>query len=103
MRSSFAVGVDRVKAEPSLIQGLGRIGIVTHQACMSTDGVPTCDVVSEQNKTKRCLSVLHPPLCLFFKIYGATKAVDGSKVVAVFGPQHGFGQTEQDNMKVRFT
>ena len=68
-------GIDRVLNEPHLLNGLGRIGLVTNQACTTQDFQPTANVV------------VH-----------ALKKCTGSSLSCVFGPQHGYGQTEQDNM-----
>ncbi|NBO39347.1 DUF1343 domain-containing protein [bacterium] len=67
--------VDRILQEPHLLNNMGRIGLVTNQACTSQDFRPTVDVIVDalrQNQT--------------------------SSLACVFGPQHGYGQTEQDNM-----
>lgn len=68
-------GIDRIAQRPELVAHLGRIGIVTNQACATSLFTPTAEVVHQ-----------------------AARAVQGSRVTAVFGPQHGYGQTEQDNM-----
>lgn len=68
-------GIDRVLNEPHLLNGLGRIGLVTNQACTTQDFQPTVNVVVQ-----------------------ALKKCTGSSLSCVFGPQHGYGQTEQDNM-----
>jgi len=67
--------IDRIKLEPYLLNGLGRIGLVTNQACTSQDFEPSIEVV--QNALQHCKD---------------------SWLSCVFGPQHGYGQTEQDNM-----
>jgi uncharacterized protein YbbC (DUF1343 family) len=60
---------------PHLLRDAGRIGIVTNQACFSARMEPSADV-----------------------IFGATHRTTNARVTCVFGPQHGFHQTEQDNM-----
>jgi uncharacterized protein YbbC (DUF1343 family) len=68
-------GIDRIAREPQLLNGMGRIGLVTNQACTTQDFRATAEV---------CVAAL-----------AQTK---GSTLSCVFGPQHGYGQTEQDNM-----
>ncbi|MBM3383279.1 MAG: DUF1343 domain-containing protein [Betaproteobacteria bacterium] len=67
--------IDRVRNDANLLNQLGKIGLVTNQACTTQDFVPTVDVV-----------------------VNALEKARGSTLTAVFGPQHGYGQTEQDNM-----
>jgi uncharacterized protein YbbC (DUF1343 family) len=67
--------IDRVRNDANLLNQLGRIGLVTNQACTTQDFIPTVDVV-----------------------VNALEKTRGSTLTAVFGPQHGYGQTEQDNM-----
>ncbi len=71
------LGLDRVSANPKLLSGLGRIGLITHQAVTDSHYRPAVEVIHEA--TAR----LQEP---------------NTKITAVFGPQHGYGQTEQDNM-----
>jgi uncharacterized protein YbbC (DUF1343 family) len=68
-------GLDRIVSEPKLISGLGRVGLVTHQAVTTSTYVCAADAV-----------------------YEASKRAGGTTLTAIFGPQHGYGQTEQDNM-----
>lgn len=68
-------GIDRIPAEPHLLNNLGRVGLVTNQACTTQNFAPTADVIARALKTAK-----------------------GSSLSCVFGPQHGYGQTEQDNM-----
>ncbi|MEN9810549.1 MAG: hypothetical protein RLZZ488_2116 [Pseudomonadota bacterium] len=68
-------GIDRIVHEPQLLANLGRIGLVTNQACTTQDYQPTVQV-----------------------IVNALKNSKNSTLSCVFGPQHGYGQTEQDNM-----
>lgn len=67
--------IDRVAKNPHLLSNLGRIGLVTNQACTTQDFRPTIEVVSD-----------------------AVQQTTGSQLCCIFGPQHGYGQTEQDNM-----
>jgi uncharacterized protein YbbC (DUF1343 family) len=68
-------GIDRISAEPHLLNHLGRVGLVTNQACTTQNFKPTVQVVVD-----------------------VLKMAEGSGLSCVFGPQHGYGQTEQDNM-----
>lgn len=68
-------GLDRIVDDPRLIEGLGRIGLVTNQAVTTSDCVAAVDAV-----------------------FSATKRCQKSTLSAVFGAQHGYYQTEQDNM-----
>lgn len=68
-------GIDRIAREPQLLNNMGRIGLVTNQACTTQDFRPTAEVLVE-----------------------ALALAKGSTLACVFGPQHGYGQTEQDNM-----
>jgi uncharacterized protein YbbC (DUF1343 family) len=68
-------GIDRILNEPHLLENMGRVGLVTNQACTTQDYVPTVQAVVE-----------------------ALKKCANSTLTCVFGPQHGYGQTEQDNM-----
>jgi uncharacterized protein YbbC (DUF1343 family) len=70
-------GLDRVSENPKLLSGLGRIGLITHQAVTSTNYQPAVEVV-------------HDAI--------ARLGEKSTKIAAIFGPQHGYGQTEQDNM-----
>lgn len=68
-------GIDRLVNEPHLLNELGRVGLVTNQACTTQDFQPTVNVVHQ-----------------------AIKKAKNSQLSCIFGPQHGYGQTEQDNM-----
>ena len=67
--------IDRVLKDPNLLSQMGRIGLVTNQACTTQGFIPTVEVV-----------------------VAAIDKCKGSTLTCVFGPQHGYGQTEQDNM-----
>lgn len=67
--------IDRVLKKPELLNQLGRIGLVTNQACTTQCFKPTVEVVAQ-----------------------ALQKTKGSTLTCIFGPQHGYGQTEQDNM-----
>lgn len=70
-------GLDRVSSNPKLLSGMGRIGLITHQAVTNSKYQPAVEVIHDAvqklGEKQTCIS-------------------------AVFGPQHGYGQTEQDNM-----
>lgn len=68
-------GIDRVVENPHLLAHAGRIGLVTTQSCTTKTFVPTADAIKK--------SLRHTP---------------GASIFRVFGPQHGYRQTEQDNM-----
>lgn len=68
--------VDKLVGNSNLLKNFGRIGLVVNQTSTSSHYVPTTEI-----------------------IYNATQKTTGSQVTAVFGPQHGYFQTEQDNMK----
>jgi uncharacterized protein YbbC (DUF1343 family) len=70
------VGLDKLVENCNLLTDLGRIGIVTNQAVTSSQFVSAAEVISR-----------------------AAGKANGARVTAVFGPQHGYGQTEQDNMR----
>ncbi len=65
------VGLEVLAADPSLAAKWGRCGLVANQASVTRDFAPAWDVV---------------------------RTVLGSRLVALFGPQHGFYGTKQDNM-----
>lgn len=71
----LAYGIDRIEETPDLLANLGRIGIVTTQAVTNRRFVPVAEVLK-----------------------AAVARTSGSRITRVFGPQHGYGQTEQDNM-----
>ena len=71
-------GLDRVAQKPELLSRMGRIGIVTNQSVATAQFLAATEIIYEATKlTTRCVE---------------------SSVTAVFGPQHGYGQTEQYNM-----
>ncbi len=65
------VGLERLAASPRLADGWGRIGLLCNQASVTRDYVPAWDVL---------------------------KQMAGKRLVSLFGPQHGFAGTAQDNM-----
>ena len=67
---------DKIINDYNLLKNLGRIGLVINQTSTSSHYISTAEIV-----------------------HNAANKTIGSKVTAVFGPQHGYGQTEQDNMK----
>lgn len=67
---------DKIVNDYNLLKNLGRIGLVVNQTSTSSHYIQTSEIV-----------------------YHAVARTTGSKVTAVFGPQHGYFQTEQDNMK----
>lgn len=69
------LGIDRIRENPNLLSNLGRVGIVTNQAVTDSRFAPACQVIFE-----------------------AIEEAEKSGVSAVFGPQHGYFQTEQYNM-----
>eukprot|EP01102_Stenamoeba_stenopodia_P017417 TRINITY_DN6228_c0_g1_i1.p1 TRINITY_DN6228_c0_g1~~TRINITY_DN6228_c0_g1_i1.p1 ORF type:complete len:470 (+),score=66.74 TRINITY_DN6228_c0_g1_i1:31-1410(+) len=69
------VGVRDVKGISAVLEGAGRVGLVTNQA-VCTSRFETCAEV----------------------VYRACKASKDCQLVCILGPQHGFYQTEQDNM-----
>lgn len=66
-----AVGLDIIDADPSLTNSWGRCGLVCNQASVTIDLKPSWEVLGR---------------------------VLGKRLVALFGPQHGFYGTKQDNM-----
>jgi uncharacterized protein YbbC (DUF1343 family) len=69
MNCSF--GLERLKADPALAKNWGRCGLVCNQASVTIDLIPAWDVLRQAL---------------------------GSRLTALFGPQHGFYGTKQDNM-----
>jgi uncharacterized protein YbbC (DUF1343 family) len=65
------VGLERLAADASIAKSWGRCGLVCNQASVTSDFIPAWDV-------------FHNAL--------------GSRLTALFGPQHGFYGTKQDNM-----
>jgi uncharacterized protein YbbC (DUF1343 family) len=70
-------GLDRISSTPRLLSGLGRIGLITHQAVIDCRFKPAVEVIYDA-----CISLKEPI----------------TQLTSVFGPQHGYSQTEQDNM-----
>lgn len=68
--------IDKIKENNILVSNFGRIGIVANQTSVTSHFEPSTEV-----------------------IYTASKNSTGSKVTCIFGPQHGYAQTEQDNMR----
>ena len=68
--------VDRLKNESYRLKNFGKIGIVSNQTSANSSFEPTTEI-----------------------IYNAAKNTINAIVTCVFGPQHGYSQTEQDNMK----
>eukprot|EP01100_Stratorugosa_tubuloviscum_P010472 TRINITY_DN44_c3_g1_i1.p1 TRINITY_DN44_c3_g1~~TRINITY_DN44_c3_g1_i1.p1 ORF type:complete len:469 (-),score=178.99 TRINITY_DN44_c3_g1_i1:5-1366(-) len=68
-------GIDQLLINPSLLNNLGRIGVLTNQATIA--------------------STFESTLSIILRIVKQTN----STVTCLFGPQHGYFQTEQDNMK----
>ncbi len=68
-------GLDLVSREPARLGGLGRVGLVTNQAAVASDLRTAVEVVA-----------------------AACSEAPGTTLTCLFGPQHGYGQTEQDNM-----
>ena len=71
MAVTLQVGLERFQAEPRLGDGWGRCGLLCNQASVTRAYKPAWDVLQE---------------CL------------GARLVTLFGPQHGFAGTAQDNM-----
>jgi uncharacterized protein YbbC (DUF1343 family) len=68
--------IDKIKADYNILKNMGRLGLVINQTSTSSHYQTTAEI-----------------------IYAASQKTSGTKVTAVFGPQHGYWQTEQDNMK----
>lgn len=68
--------IDQLIDNSKLIENFGRIGLVVNQASTAQNYIPTCEIV-----------------------YMACQKNKNSCVTTLFGPQHGYAQTEQDNMK----
>ena len=64
-------GLERILRDPALISGAGKLGLLYNQASVDTGFRPAAELISS--------------------------AFPG-RLVALFGPQHGAGGTEQDNM-----
>src|SRR5687768_16950044 len=69
-------GIDKLMHQPHLIKNMGRIGLIVNQASTTSNYIPSVDILLQ-----------------------ATKKTSNVSLNALFGPQHGYGQTEQDNMK----
>lgn len=59
-----------------ILKNFGKIGVVANQSSTTSNFIPTTEI-----------------------IYLATKNTKNATVACVFGPQHGYAQTEQDNMR----
>lgn len=70
------IAIDKLINQFHLIKNFGRIGLVVNQSSTTSNYIPTVDV-----------------------IFRATKKTKNTALTVLFGPQHGYGQTEQDNMK----
>ncbi len=70
------IAIDTLIDQPHLLKNFGRIGLVVNQASTTSNFIPTVNVILQ-----------------------ATKKTTGTSLNALFGPQHGYLQTEQDNMK----
>ncbi|MES2616075.1 MAG: DUF1343 domain-containing protein [Bdellovibrionota bacterium] len=68
--------LDKIMSDYNLLKNMGRIGLVINQTSTSSHYYSAAEV-----------------------IYNAALKTTGTKVTAIFGPQHGYAQTEQDNMK----
>lgn len=64
-------GLERILRDPALVSGTGKIGLLYNQASVNTDFRPAADLIT---------------------------SAFPARLVALFGPQHGVGGTEQDNM-----
>ena len=71
MAVTLQVGLERFLASPRLGDGWGRVGLLCNQASVTRTYRPAWDVLKEQL---------------------------GPRLVSLFGPQHGFAGTAQDNM-----
>lgn len=67
--------IDVIESRPELIKSLGRVGLVVNQASTTQKYKPSVEAFAR-----------------------AASRVDGTTLACLFGPQHGYGQTEQDNM-----
>lgn len=65
------VGLERLAQNPSLASSWGRCGLVANQASVTRDFVPAWDIARQ---------------------------IFGDRLTTLFGPQHGFYGTKQDNM-----
>ncbi len=68
--------INKIRDNNNIISKYGKIGIVANQTSVTSAFEPSTDI-----------------------IYAATKNCQASRVTCVFGPQHGYAQTEQDNMR----
>lgn len=71
MQAGLLLGLEKLAAHPHLAANWGRCGLVCNQASLTAGYVPAWHVLRE---------------------------ILGSRLVALFGPQHGFAGTAQDNM-----
>lgn len=68
-------GLDKAIKKNDLLENLGRVGVVANQTSASLEFEPSTDA-----------------------IYNISRKIKGTTLTAVFGAQHGYYQTEQDNM-----
>ncbi|KAB8030017.1 DUF1343 domain-containing protein [Fluviispira multicolorata] len=68
--------IDKLEKQYNLLKDFNKIGIVANQTSANSKFIPSTEV-----------------------IYKTTQKTENAVVTCVFGPQHGYGQTEQDNMK----
>lgn len=71
MPIDFRLGIERLAADPRMSSHWGRCGLVCNQASVTRDYTPSWRIA---------------------------KSALGERLVALFGPQHGFAGTAQDNM-----
>lgn len=67
--------IDLIESNPEMITNLGRVGLVVNQASTTRHFRPSVEVFA-----------------------AAADKASGTELSCLFGPQHGYGQTEQDNM-----
>jgi uncharacterized protein YbbC (DUF1343 family) len=68
--------VDQLTKDFDILKNLNRVGILANQSSRCSNFRPSVEI-----------------------IHNACKKTSNSKVTCIFGPQHGYFQTEQDNMK----
>lgn len=68
--------IEQIQKNKTLLNGMGRIGLVVNQSSTTSDFVSTAHVIET-----------------------AVQTSSSAQLVAIFGPQHGYFQTEQDNMQ----
>jgi len=67
--------IDLIESKPELVKNLGRVALVVNQASTTQQYKPSIEAFA-----------------------WAASQVEGTTLTCLFGPQHGYGQTEQDNM-----